>query len=1004
MVYLSGILIIFLSFVMAKNSNAEPARYEQELSGKGWNLWLDQDADWVNDELHLPPVDISSLPANPPSCGWDRLSKMATKTVAVPGTVEEYHWGRNDNPNGLAGDYRGVSWWSRTFELDQSLEGKRITLAFESVNMRAEVYINGRLTGYDVIGNTPFECEIGHTLQYGEENRLDIRITDPGGTFSWNDENLLHWGNTLVPSVHGFGGITGKIILRANDNITISDIYVQNQHNPKKVMTEVTIDNHSTTSVNGTLRLSIKDADNPHISVWNKSVELSVPSDGITTSFDAHVPKAKLWNIGEGKLYVAEATFISDDETKTDAMSRNFGFRWFDVGEKDGDKRFYLNGKRVFILAAMTRGFWPKNGIFPTAEYARKDMELAVRMGFNMMLYHRAIGQPPSLDVADEMGVLTYEEPGGYLCRPAPSEFAQAWRKEKLRRMVIRDRSRPSMVIYNIDDLSLDIPNAMDEENMRMVHELDPSRIVTYNCIIAPKIPAVPNDPMKLRMLPFDDSFHYYGWTCPYHLINRGVYLDSYYENPRYYMRNVIDPVAVMGDSIHPMDKGEIIFLGEEGALGALVQLEKIKHELVKGNADGWRESEHLDWYNSFEQFLDNSGFRTVFPTVDDFTRAIGENMHYFHGRLLENVRISNKGDAYVLNGWASAATRSCFADVYRNPTADLAIFDHYIQPLYLAVKLRDKVLPTGSTATADIFIINESDIRGKHTLSLSLLSPDGDIVFSDKRTVTVSGGENFGQLIAENIRLPLLAENGHYTLKAELLNRKGEIVTDGFDDIFSVDLSRPVTLSRKTAVIDTSGVIQSYLKDSHKLVLPEYDPADWDVDCLIIGRHEFNKVVALGRNKNTRSYDPITEKIMNGMTVIVLDQADIWAERIMRGDYTAVKYGGASHLGNRGRFFAGDSNIFKGLPSKEVMNWEYQTLYDTDVWGLKFPADEVTTHVGLANVGSDEIVTALTEIRFGNGRIILSTLNILPELESEEHQSAVVKKLFINMLENAGK
>ncbi len=47
-----------------------------------------------------------------------------------------------------------------------------------------------------------------------------------------------------------------------------------------------------------------------------------------------------------------------------DSKSQRFGFRWFDIGEKDGDQRFYLNGKRVFILAAMTRGFWPKNGIF----------------------------------------------------------------------------------------------------------------------------------------------------------------------------------------------------------------------------------------------------------------------------------------------------------------------------------------------------------------------------------------------------------------------------------------------------------------------------------------------------------------------------------------------------------------------------------------------------------------------------------------------------------------
>ena len=74
----------------------------------------------------------------------------------MPGTVEEHFWGANGNPFGIAGDYRGVSWWSMTFPLDASMKGKCITIAFRSVNLRAEVFVNRRLVGYDVIGNTPF--------------------------------------------------------------------------------------------------------------------------------------------------------------------------------------------------------------------------------------------------------------------------------------------------------------------------------------------------------------------------------------------------------------------------------------------------------------------------------------------------------------------------------------------------------------------------------------------------------------------------------------------------------------------------------------------------------------------------------------------------------------------------------------------------------------------------------------------------------------------------------
>jgi len=666
---------------------AAPGRMEKELSGGDWKLWLDCEAEWENDDIYLPPVNISALPVSPPTCGWDKLDSVADKTVAVPGTVEEHFWSRNNNPHGTAGDYRGVSWWSTTFRLDPSLKGKRIIIAFESVNLRAEVFVNRKLTGYDVIGNTPFDVDVTDAVIFNGDNRIDIRITDPVGTFSWNDENLLRWGKNGVPSVHGFGGITGRIFIRAADSVHIDDIYVQNQPEPKEVNVFITIGNSSKELKEGKLSLVVREWKNSSNVLWEKTIPVTVPPDGREIYFHVKAPKAQLWDIKEPYLYIASVNFTGNDGGTVDSMERRFGFRWFDVGEKNGDRRFYLNGKRVFILAAMTRGFWPKNGIFPTPEYARKDMETALSLGYNMMLYHRAIGQPLSIEAADEAGVLTYEEPGGYLCRPGPDETAQVWRSEKLKRMVIRDRSHPSMVIFNLDDLSYGEPTDIDKENIRMAHSLDPSRTVTYNCIIKPKIPNYKNDPMKMHMLPFDDTLHYHGWTSPYHLIRYGGYLDEYYRNPRYYLRYVIDPIAVMGDSLYPMEKDEIIFLGEEGALGAPVRLEKIKNELAKTGADGWRENEHLDWYASYERFLDKSGFRTSFPTVDDFTMALGENVHYFHGRILENVRISNKADAYVLNGWASAATNTDLVDTYRNPTGDPSILQYYTQKLYIALK-----------------------------------------------------------------------------------------------------------------------------------------------------------------------------------------------------------------------------------------------------------------------------------------------------------------------------
>ena len=143
--YKTIVSFLLILTVCIANVSAEPGRWEKNISGEGWQLWLDKDAEWVDDDLYLAPFDISLLPLNPPSCGWDDLHAMENKLVTVPGTVEQYYWSGNGNPVGRAGDYRGVSWWSTTFQLDRSLKGKQIILSFVSVNLRAEVYVNNKL-------------------------------------------------------------------------------------------------------------------------------------------------------------------------------------------------------------------------------------------------------------------------------------------------------------------------------------------------------------------------------------------------------------------------------------------------------------------------------------------------------------------------------------------------------------------------------------------------------------------------------------------------------------------------------------------------------------------------------------------------------------------------------------------------------------------------------------------------------------------------------------------
>jgi beta-galactosidase len=125
---------------------AQKGHSEIVLSGDGWRLWFQQTALWYNDKIFLPPVDVSKLPVNPPTCGWEKLAKNYDKIGVVPGTIEEHYWGEIGGavPD-TEGNYIGVSWWSRNFTVDPALKGNRNILHFESANLRSEVFFNNKL-------------------------------------------------------------------------------------------------------------------------------------------------------------------------------------------------------------------------------------------------------------------------------------------------------------------------------------------------------------------------------------------------------------------------------------------------------------------------------------------------------------------------------------------------------------------------------------------------------------------------------------------------------------------------------------------------------------------------------------------------------------------------------------------------------------------------------------------------------------------------------------------
>ncbi|GAJ15498.1 unnamed protein product, partial [marine sediment metagenome] len=249
--------------------------------------------------------------------------------------------------------------------------------------------------------------------------------------------------------------------------------------------------------------------------------------------------------------------------------------------------------------------------------------------------------------------------------------------------------------------------------------------------------------------------------------------------------------------------------------------------------------------------------------------------------------------------GWGSGSTRTDIVDMYRNLTADPAILQYYTQPLYVAVKIRDKVLPVGSVPVVDFWIINEENLRGSNTLEIALDNPDGETIYKEEFKVNIKGGEEFGQLLIEGIKLPAVQNPGHYMLNARITNNGIEKAT-GYDDVFAVDYMSSPGFSGNCAVIESDNTIKDFLKTSRGITVSEYDPNISDLDFIIIGSHDFG-------DSGEKMYNDVLKRVVNGTTLIVLEHADLWAEqvnRVSRSKPPTYEGGGIRRFGNNGRYF----------------------------------------------------------------------------------------------------
>jgi hypothetical protein len=823
---------------------AEGGRLTLDLSGPGWKLWRDKDAAWKTDHLFLRheasglfkrdddptladpdkagSITLGQLPVNPPTGGWEALDKNRDAEVSVPGTLEEYLWGKDGSPIDEKGYYWGVSWWWREFTLPADLTDKRVMLQCASTRLRSEIFIDGKLCGYDMVGNTPYEFDVTPFVQGGGKHRIAFRITNPGGSFGWSDNPTTSWGDTKIRLnlSHGFGGITGPVALRIVDAVRLADLWIRNTPALREIIPTITVDNTSGKEVSREMEVVVRDASNGEVKATARKA-LTLPPGTSEAALPVSLPDARLWSPDSPNLYSCSVALKADGAIM-DSVEKSFGCRWFDVKGIGSDSQFQLNGRRVRVISAISWGFWPQTGIVATPELAAKQVATAKKLGLNCLNHHRTIGDPTTLDEADRQGLMYYEECGGFEGYKADA-FAYEMSRQKFLRMVTRDRSRPSVIHYNMCNEPCNNPTEGQKRVMLDAHQLDPTRTITWGS--GSWAGKEGHDPAKLWMKPLDMAQYDCGWRDQHHAGLSDAYLDSLYNKPgAFHLAN--------------SNRTEIIFWGEEGAIGTPPRLQLLKDRCSQpGHRMGWDGDDWLLRYGLFHDWLKDSGMGKWF-TVDSMTQSAGDKQYYYQGRMIENFMIDDCSDGYVINGLENDKehTMSGILDLWRNPKTDnLDLIRAYTRPLYVAVKLREKIAHIGEAAVADFWIVNEKDVKGEADLQVEIELPSKKTVVVGSKKVRVSGGDRYGELLQEAVTIPVGELPGYCTVRATLV-QDGKVITRGSDQLLAVDW-KSAKLPARGAVLETDGKIAAFLKVQKGVDVPAYAESLGKLDYVVVGR-----------------------------------------------------------------------------------------------------------------------------------------------------------------------
>ena len=360
-------------------------------------------------------------------------------------------------------------------------EAETVMIKIGAANYLCRVFVNGTYIGMHRGGSTPGYFNITDTLKV--ENRIMLVVDSTRRETQVPTENT-DWFN--------YGGVYRDIELIYLPGVYIKDFQVALV--PDGTFSKIQARVELSESISGEAELCIEE-----LGIKSRiSIE-----DGVgTVQMDA---RPKLWSPDEPRLYEVKVSCMDD------FIEDKIGFREIKVEQGE----IILNGKPVFLRGISCHEESVENGKALTDAERIENILLAKQLGCNFMRIAHYPHSERMAKLADELGMLLWEEIPVYWAIRFEREKTYEDAKNQMRELMKRDWNRASVIIWSVGN-----ENADTDERLKFMsnlagcaHKEGGNRLVSAACLVDSEKNVIAD-----RLIEYLDVIginEYCGWYTP---------------------------------------------------------------------------------------------------------------------------------------------------------------------------------------------------------------------------------------------------------------------------------------------------------------------------------------------------------------------------------------------------------------------------------------------------------------------------------------------------------